>query len=265
MRSPFWMSTFFISGQGILFAAIIFPTSTIAWQQHSPPSLSSSISSPSSYHDYSIEKTKKDDEIDDAQRRRYLNHFVTSGCVGRFLLGGLEASASNLPESTGVDLSNVGTIETLIPILAMKSSLDQLKLQLVQSPTSTLTIDTTTIPSNELTFKRIFDAYSDPVSYKQKFLDQNAFLVYYTKGFDGPGRPNIEADVNLRQTEQFGLRNEAWIAWHNFLDEVPFLQDPDNDCLTYLNDTIRAIDAYILLAPPNDVKTGKTRLGLPLS
>lgn len=33
------------------------------------------------------------------------------------------------------------------------------------------------IPRNERAFKLIFDAYSDPVSYKQKFLDQNAFLV----------------------------------------------------------------------------------------
>jgi len=33
------------------------------------------------------------------------------------------------------------------------------------------------IPRDENDFKRIFDSYSTPVSYKQKFLDQNAFLV----------------------------------------------------------------------------------------
>ena len=44
------------------------------------------------------------------------------------------------------------------------------------------------LPSGEKEFKRLFDEYSQGVSYKQVYLDQNAFLVYYTKGFDGPGR-----------------------------------------------------------------------------
>jgi hypothetical protein len=113
------------------------------------------------------------------------------------------------------------------------------------------------IPTNEQDFKRLFDAYSDPVSYQQKFMDQNAFLVYYTKGFDGPGRPSMEdkeTTVNERQTLQFGARNEAWIAWDNFLVELPFLNDKDNDLDKYLQATIRAVDAYLSLAPKSNMQ-----------
>ena len=198
--------------------------------------------------------------IVDAQRRKYLG--LVSSCFVGGVLGGwpVEALASNLPEATGADLSNVGTVETLIPIVALRSSLDQLKSQLAKPPSSPSLVIDTSIPREELAFKRLFDVYSDPVSYKQKFLDQNAFLVYYTKGFDGPGRPNIEADVNKRQTEQFGLRNEAWIAWENFLAETAFLQEDDNDCLSYLNGSIRAIDAYLELAPLDAVKIAKSKV-----
>ena len=40
------------------------------------------------------------------------------------------------------------------------------------------TLQLNNIPRDENDFKRLFDSYSTPVSYKQKFLDQNAFLVY---------------------------------------------------------------------------------------
>jgi hypothetical protein len=198
----------------------------------------------------------------DTQRRKYLG-LVSSNFVGAILGGGRPTSARNLPEATGADLSKVGTVETLVPIIAVRYSLDQLRPQLAKPSSSGLAIDSS-IPRDEMAFKRLFDAYSDPVSYKQNFLDQNAFLVYYTKGFDGPGRSNIEADMNQRQTEQFGLRNEAWIAWENFLAETAFLQDEDNDCISYLNATIRAIDSYIMLAPVNDAKTAQSKLGMSL-
>lgn len=198
----------------------------------------------------------------DTQRRKYL--VLVSYSFFGVLGGGVPASAGNLPEGTGADLSKVGTVEALVPILAVRNSLDQLKLQLAKPSRPGLVSIDTSIPKDEMAFKKLFDAYSDPVSYKQKFLDQNAFLVYYTKGFDGPGRSNIEADINQRQTEQFGLRNEAWIAWENFLAETAFLQEEDNDCIAYLNATIRAIDSYISLAPANDVKIAKSNLGMSL-
>ena len=199
-------------------------------------------------------------DIGDVPRRKYLG-LVSSSLMGVVLgVRSVEASARNLPETTGADLSNIGTVETLTPIVALRSSLEKLGSQLAKVPSSPNLVIDTSIPRDEMAFKRIFDAYSDPVTYKQKFLDQNAFLIYYTKGFDGPGRANIEAGVNERQTEQFGLRNEAWIAWENFLAETAFLQEPNNDCLSYLNTTIRAIDAYLELAPLDDVKTAKSKV-----
>ena len=54
------------------------------------------------------------------------------------------------------------------------------------------------IPLIEKDFKKLFDEHSEGISYKQQFLDQNAFLVYYTKGFDGPGRPSIEEEDSNR-------------------------------------------------------------------
>lgn len=86
-----------------------------------------------------------------------------------------------------------------------------------------------TIPTDEKRFKALFDAYSDQVSFKQKFLDQNAFLVYYTKGFDGPGRPSIEADLPTKQPRQFGARNEAWVAWASFMAEVDYQRENPQD------------------------------------
>lgn len=169
------------------------------------------------------------------------------------------ANASNLPTPTGADISRVATIEMLIPILVLRQSLDNIDQDLRQKRISNASLDKS-IPRNEQEFKRIFDAYSDPVSYKQKFMDQNAFLVYYTKGFDGPGRSNIEEDINERQTQQFGLRNEAWIAWDNFLTELKFVDDDDNDCQLYLSSTKRSIDDYLQLAPKADFQGAKARL-----
>ena len=96
-------------------------------------------------------------------------------------------------------------------------------------------------------------------------------MVYYTQGFDGPNRPNIEREereqqigssgsqsdvVNEKQTLQFGLRNDAWIAWENCLLESTYYidGDDDNDFIDYLNKTIKAVDTYLSLAPPDDLK-----------
>jgi len=95
------------------------------------------------------------------------------------------ASAANLPQSTGADLSRTGSIDTLIPIIAMKQSLESINSQLMTERgklesnecKSILQTLQKNIPRAENDFKRIFDSYSTPVSYKQKFLDQNAFLV----------------------------------------------------------------------------------------
>jgi hypothetical protein len=98
------------------------------------------------------------------------------------------ASAANLPPSTGADLSKTGSIDTLVPIVAMKQGLDSVKSQLVSKSADAIilpeecqsilkTLLQSGMPRNENDFKKLFDAYSTKVSYKQKFLDQNAFLV----------------------------------------------------------------------------------------
>lgn len=197
-------------------------------------------------------------------RRTFLQGAVHTTLLNVVLsTGTLPVHASNLPESTGADTSKTGQLETLIPVVALRSSLGQLKAQLSTNRNGSLKInlDDYAVPRDEVTFKRIFDSYSDPVSYKQKFLDQNAFLVYYSKGFDGPGRDNIESDINERQTQQFGLRNDAWIAWENFLIELKFVNDDDNDCIKYITSAIQAVDSYLSLAPQADLVAAKKRIG----
>jgi hypothetical protein len=193
-------------------------------------------------------------------RRQILQSLFYSATTTALVSGSTSARASNLPASTGADTSKVRTVEALAPVVSLRYSLKRLDSQLANGQLGkTILLD---VPTNEQDFKRLFDAYSDPVSYKQKFLDQNAFLVYYTKGFDGPGRANIEEDVNERQTLQFGLRNEAWISWENFLVELKFINDADNDAAKYLAATTRAVDSYLLLAPVEDINAAQQSLGV---
>ena len=198
-----------------------------------------------------------------SERRQFVQSFAVqcSTVLPPLLLMEKAALASNLPVSNGADTSKVGTAEALIPVVSMRYSLSRLETQL-QNQEKDIQVEKVAIPRNEKDFKRIFDAYSEKISYKQKFLDQNAFLVYYTKGFDGPGRANIEEDINQRQTLQFGARNEAWIAWEEFLVELEYIDEDDNDLSKYLAATIRAIDSYLLLAPESDVQQAKQTLGL---
>jgi hypothetical protein len=208
-----------------------------------------------------------------------------------------------MPVSNGADTSKFGTVSALLPIVELRTDLASLKQTLqnqhvgkvdgsLNAITKTKTAISFTkseenggssrentsaaIPTLETDFKRLFDAYSDQVSYKQKFLDQNAFLVYYTNGYDGPGRDSLEKDpVNERQTLQFGARNEAWIGWDDFVAEWEFyssssrrtsiIDDADDsllDMIKYLSNTINAVDRYLVLSPPQDLEAaqhGKSR------
>ncbi|KAL3769118.1 hypothetical protein ACHAW5_008937 [Stephanodiscus triporus] len=180
-------------------------------------------------------------------------------------------SAANLPRGTGADLSRTGSIETLLPVVAIERSLKGAKLQLTKSEevtpetcTNLLRFLSNVIPREENAFKRIFDAYSTPVSYKQKFLDQNAFLVYYTKGFDGPGRPGIEEeDTNSIQTLQYGFRNDAWAAMDDLFVEVEFYRDKSKgndvslegkaELIDLIDKVLTSVDSYLRLAPIADL------------
>ena len=192
------------------------------------------------------------------------------------------ASASNLPDSTGADLSRTGSIDTLMPIAAIQLSLARAKSQLSDSDGGPYTMASPdmcsvllqslikSIPREEKAFKRVFDSYSTPVNYKQKFLDQNAFLVYYTKGYDGPGRKSIEEDVNTVQTLQYGLRNDAWTAMDDLYVELEFGQGSKGDDGTLSNKgelsaliskVLKTLDSYLSLAPVADVEDAIRQLG----
>mmetsp|Transcript_22850 Transcript_22850/g.32219 ORF Transcript_22850/g.32219 Transcript_22850/m.32219 type:complete len:223 (-) Transcript_22850:128-796(-) len=163
---------------------------------------------------------------DNFSRRKYLA-FLRKSSTGLAIFSQLSpASAANLPQTKNVDLSKTGTIETLIPIVVMRSSFLDLKSMITptdedhvssllsnNAASNILSSLKKIVPSTENEFKMIFDRYSDPVSYKQKFMDQNAFLVYYTKGFDGPGRPSIESGEDPKQIFQYGARNDVWVAY----------------------------------------------------
>ena len=124
------------------------------------------------------------------------------------------------------------------------------------------------IPRDENSFKRLFDAYSTPVSYKQKFLDQNAFLVYYTKGYDGPGRPSIEEGdtSNTLQTLQYGARNDAWAAMDDLFVELEFGkrgggESTNAELGNLIDKSLSTLDSYLSLAPVADIEEAMHRLG----
>lgn len=198
--------------------------------------------------------------------------FINSSCIVASFPA--IANAANLPPSNGADLSRTGSLDTLVPIVKMRRSISNAKSVLSDGNESTLVSSEkctvilkgllATVPREEKQFKRIFDSYSTPVSYKQKFLDQNAFLVYYSKGFDGPGRPSIEntgSDVeNSIQTMQYGFRNEAWTAVDDVFTELEFGAKGSADSVDAkdLHDLIgralMAFDSYLSLAPEADVR-----------
>lgn len=185
------------------------------------------------------------------------------------------AFASNLPQNTGADFSKSNTVEALIPIVKMDRSLRTAKSLLHGNSDEVgmkalaeniISVLKSSIPlENEIAFKKIFDEYSDPVSYKQKFMDQNAFLVYYTKGFDGPNRPSMESGDVPKQTLQYGSRNDAWVAVNDLVEELMFAKKSGDgssveDLLIPLDRAIVAFAQYLSLAPKPDVEKANQSL-----
>jgi len=206
--------------------------------------------------------------------------FVTSASATAVIIQTLDpqpAISANLPASNGADLSKTGTVEKLVPIVSFRESLLDAKSMLNNDDSSSAaalsqnvlkqlaTTLKTNISPEEKQFKKLFDEYSDPVSYKQKYLDQNAFLVYYTKGFDGPNRDSIESGEIPRQTLQYGARNECWTAFEELVTEVDFgMKDGSSssrsDVLDPLNKALASVDAYLSIAPKDDVESAQSRL-----
>ena len=83
----------------------------------------------------------------------------------------------NLPEETGASKSNQGQISSLIPIIKMQKALEKALLAANNNNVPDTKSYLDLIPSKEKDFKRLFDEYSQGVSYKQEYLDKNAFLV----------------------------------------------------------------------------------------
>ena len=137
---------------------------------------------------------------------------------------GHAAFARNLPESTGASGKLRGTVEALVPIVKLESSVSDAIAALPNLDACALALNGA--PAGEKDFKRLFDEYSEGISYKQNYLDKNAFVVYYTQGFDGANRPSIEteSDSELKQKVQFGARNDAWLGFDDARAEAAYLQ-----------------------------------------
>lgn len=195
------------------------------------------------------------------------------------------AHASNLPTSNGASGKMRGTVEALTPIIKMGQLVDQsiaalpnldevdriLNQNTAMSPERSSTDGKSFIPRAERDFKRIFDEYSLDVSYKQRYLDSNAFVVYYTQGFDGPNRPSIEEEDPYQKlmVSQYGYRNDAWVGIDEARAELDYLKVTFGNSVTnkdikdlrqYLQQTKQAIDNYVHLAPPADIEVAKSRL-----
>ena len=134
------------------------------------------------------------------------------------------ARAANLPTSNGASGKLQGSEASLQAIRRMGKAAQRAK-ELESDMPAVRELLRSDFPSNEKAFKKAFDEYSQGVSYKQQFLDKNAFLVYYTQGYDGPGRQNIETETSAEQLQknQYGFRNDAWVAFDDASAEADYL------------------------------------------
>ena len=183
-------------------------------------------------------------------RRSFPAAVLTAGSVLASL--GAPLQAANLPVSNGASGSKVGSAEALKPIVEFKRTLEKADKEHDLSALSSLL---RTLPESEASFKRVFDEYSNGISYKQMYLDKNAFVVYYTKGFDGPGRDSIEksSPEEELQAQQYYYRNEAWIGVDEARAEVEYLKssppsEPRQELEADLKRALQAVSSYVELA-----------------
>ncbi len=181
------------------------------------------------------------------------------GCLGpaAAMFVPLAARAANLPSDTGASGKGRGTLKALARVeeclraaktaeasAAAGGSLSDIRSGL--NPTYAL---------KEKGFKRIFDEYSEGISYKQQFLDKNAFLVYYSGGFDGPGRENIEKESTAEalQKAQYGYRNDAWVALDESMGELDYLLEGASEDRSEIKKDLTALrvalESFVDLAP----------------
>ena len=169
----------------------------------------------------------------------------------------LAARAANLPSDTGASGKERGTLKALARVeeclraaktaeasAAAGGSLSDIRSGL--NPTFAL---------KEKGFKKMFDEYSEGISYKQQFLDKNAFLVYYSGGFDGPGRESIEKEspAEALQKAQYGYRNDAWVALDESMSELDYLIEGASEDRSDIKKDLKALrvalESFVNLAP----------------
>ena len=105
-------------------------------------------------------------------RRRFI------GAATAFVPG--LAVGANLPSDNGAKGDQRGTVAALVPIVRVASGIAQASRAVHAGKLQDAQKALDAIPATEKPFKRLFDEYSEPVSYKQKYKDSNAFVVYYT-------------------------------------------------------------------------------------
>ena len=190
-------------------------------------------------------------------RRRFI------GAATAFVPG--LAVGANLPSDNGAKGDQRGTVAALVPIVRVASGIAQASRAVHAGKLQDAQKALDAIPATEKPFKRLFDEYSEPVSYKQKYKDSNAFVVYYTQGFDGAGRPSIEAPdaKEERQTRQYGYRNDAWAAVDDARAEVKYCIEEKaetTELSSMLKRASAALDGYLSLAPSTDVAAARAKL-----
>ena len=136
-------------------------------------------------------------------RRRFI------GAATAFVPG--LAVGANLPSDNGAKGDQRGTVTALVPIVQVASGIAQASraVQVGKLQDAQKALDA--IPATEKPFKRLFDEYSEPVSYKQKYKDSNAFVVYYTKGFDLCGNQPVSGAPDNSSLSHFSTM--AWPRW----------------------------------------------------
>ena len=90
-------------------------------------------------------------------------------------------------------------------------------------------------------------------------------LVDFHTGFDGAGRPSIEAPdaKEERQTRQYGYRNDAWAAVDDARAEVKYCIEEKAETAelsSMLKRASAALDGYLALAPSTDVAAARAKL-----
>lgn len=189
----------------------------------------------------------------DVRRRRLVGAALCAGGVA--LQPNSIARAANLPTSNGASGAARGTAKALAPILRLEAAVARAAAATARGDLAGSRAALDAVPAKEKDFKRLFDEFSVDVSYKQRYKDANAFVVYYSGGFDGAGRDSIEAEdpVEELQKSQYGFRNEAWAGVDDARAELAYLLgepgEPTADLASMLARAETALARYVALAP----------------